>query len=135
MFDGWFKSLDCMTFTRLLHSSIALRTLSRVSRICLCVVLANATGAKVHIVDIFQPLYEVTKDPGSHPNLHVFLQRCIGFDSVDDESKPERRIYRKYPLAKEWDNNLNPPYSYYLYYMYANLCSLNHWRKLRGFSK
>ncbi|KAI9284706.1 hypothetical protein BC943DRAFT_337992 [Umbelopsis sp. AD052] len=86
------------------------------------------------IKNIFQPLYEVTQDPSSHPNLHIFLQRCVGFDSVDDESKPERRIYRKYPLAKEWDNNLNPPYAYYLYYMYANMCSLNHWRKLRGFN-
>jgi AMP deaminase len=39
-------------------------------------------------------LFEVTKDPSSHPELHVFLQRVVGFDSVDDESKPERRLYR-----------------------------------------
>lgn len=38
--------------------------------------------------DLFQPLFEVTKDPSSHPELHIFLQRVIGFDSVDDESKP-----------------------------------------------
>jgi adenosine deaminase len=75
----------------------------------------------VYALDIFQPLYEVTQEPNSHPDLHIFLQRVVGFDSVDDESKPERRIYRKYPLAKEWDNNLNPPYAYYLYYMYANM--------------
>ncbi|KAG2176979.1 hypothetical protein INT43_007633 [Umbelopsis isabellina] len=86
------------------------------------------------IINIFKPLYEVTQDPSSHPNLHIFLQRVVGFDSVDDESKPERRIYRKYPLAKEWDNNLNPPYSYYLYYMFANMCALNKWRKERGFT-
>lgn len=41
--------------------------------------------------DVFLPLFEVTKDPKSHPELHVFLQRIVGFDSVDDESKAERR--------------------------------------------
>jgi AMP deaminase len=41
--------------------------------------------------DIFQPLFEVTQDPTTHPELHVFLQRVIGFDSVDDESKAEKR--------------------------------------------
>ena len=44
--------------------------------------------------DIFGPLFEVTKDPKSHPELHIFLQRVIGLDSVDDESKVERRLYR-----------------------------------------
>jgi AMP deaminase len=86
-------------------------------------------------VDIFEPLYEVTKDPSSHPNLHIFLQRVIGFDSVDDESKPERRIHKKFPSPKEWSLKSNPPYSYYIYYMYANMVSLNQWRKERGFSK
>lgn len=76
----------------------------------------------------------MTQDPSSHPTLHIFLQRVVGFDSVDDESKAERRIYKKYPYPKDWSNSLNPPYSYYLYYMYANMCSLNGFRKDRGFS-
>ncbi|CAG8568726.1 11806_t:CDS:10 [Dentiscutata erythropus] len=84
--------------------------------------------------NLFEPLYEVTKDPRSHPELHVFLQRVVGFDSVDDESKAERRIHKKYPCPKDWSTNLNPPYSYYLYYMYANMTSLNQWRKARGFN-
>ncbi|CAG8530263.1 11560_t:CDS:10 [Diversispora eburnea] len=86
------------------------------------------------IRNIFEPLFEVTKDPSSHPELHVFLQRVVGFDSVDDESKAERRIHKKYPCPKDWNTNLNPPYSYYLYYMFANLASLNQWRKVRGFN-
>ena len=49
------------------------------------------------------PLFEVTKDPSSHPELHVFLQRVIGFDSVDDESKTERRVHRKFPYPRDWD--------------------------------
>ncbi|KAL6240307.1 AMP deaminase [Rhinocladiella similis] len=84
--------------------------------------------------NIFQPLFEVTQDPSSHPKLHVFLQRVIGFDSVDDESKVERRLYRKFPAPKEWNTKQNPPYGYWIYYLFANLTSLNAWRKRRGFN-
>jgi AMP deaminase len=45
--------------------------------------------------NIFKPLFEVTRDPSSHPQLHIFLQHVVGFDSVDDESKAERRIHKK----------------------------------------
>lgn len=87
------------------------------------------------VVDnIFIPLFEVTKNPKSHPKLHVFLQRVIGFDSVDDESKTDRRFHKKFPFPSKWDSEVNPPYSYYLYYLYSNLTSLNHWRKKRGFN-
>lgn len=86
------------------------------------------------VVNVFQPLFEVTKDPSKHPKLHVFLQRVIGFDSVDDESKTERRIYRKFPLPKDWNTMQNPPYSYWIYYLFANIASLNGWRKQRGFN-
>ena len=86
------------------------------------------------ITNIFQPLFEVTKDPSSHPKLHIFLQRVVGFDSVDDESKPERRFYRKYPIPTEWNTKQNPPYSYWIYFMFANIASLNNWRKQRGFN-
>ncbi|KAF3918988.1 hypothetical protein ABW20_dc0109532 [Dactylellina cionopaga] len=84
--------------------------------------------------NIFKPLFEVTKDPESHPKLHVFLQRVVGIDSVDDESKPERRLYRKFPFPKVWTTGQNPPYSYWIYYLFANLASLNMWRKQRGFN-
>ncbi|KAG9233325.1 hypothetical protein BJ875DRAFT_378876 [Amylocarpus encephaloides] len=86
------------------------------------------------IKNLFQPLFEVTKDPASHPKLHLFLQRVIGFDSVDDESKPERRLYRKFPVPNSWDSKQNPPYSYWIYYLFANMASLNVWRKQRGFN-
>jgi AMP deaminase len=84
------------------------------------------------IVNLFQPLFEVTKNPSSHPKLAIFLQRVIGFDSVDDESKPERRLFRKFPLPHAWNSTQNPPYSYYIYYLFANITSLNAWRKQRG---
>lgn len=86
------------------------------------------------ITNVFQPLFEVTRDPSSHPKLHIFLQRVVGFDSVDDESKAERRLYRKYPIPREWNTKQNPPYSYWLYFMFANIASLNQWRRRRGFN-
>lgn len=53
-----------------------------------------------------------------------------GIDSVDDESKPENPVFDKdIPTPSNWTDPENPPYSYYLYYMYANMCVLNHFRK------
>lgn len=77
------------------------------------------------IDNLFRPLYEVTIDPQSHPKLHVFLQRVVGFDSVDDESKPDKILQKIFPPAVEWNSKANPPYSYYMYYLYSNLVSLN----------
>jgi AMP deaminase len=37
-----------------------------------------------------------------------------------------------YPLPSEWDGPSNPPYSYWLYYIWANLKELNNFRKSRG---
>ncbi|KAH9953331.1 AMP deaminase [Russula dissimulans] len=84
--------------------------------------------------NVFRPLFEVTKDPSSHPKLHIFLQRVIGFDSVDDESKAERRYHKKFPYPKLWDVPQSPPYSYWMYYMLVNMASLNKWRRARGFN-
>ncbi|XP_030641086.1 AMP deaminase 2 [Chanos chanos] len=80
--------------------------------------------------NIFMPLFEATMDPSSHPELHLFLQHVVGFDSVDDESKPEHHIFNlDSPLPGSWTEEDNPPYSYYLYYMYANMTVLNHLRR------
>uniref|UniRef100_A0A8C7Z7H7 AMP deaminase n=1 Tax=Oryzias sinensis TaxID=183150 RepID=A0A8C7Z7H7_9TELE len=84
--------------------------------------------------NIFKPLFEVTVNPSSHPELHLFLQHVVGLDSVDDESKPEQHIFNlDSPLPANWTEEDNPPYSYYLYYMYANMTVLNHLRRQRGF--
>lgn len=86
------------------------------------------------LADIFEPLFEVTKDPSKDPKLHLFLKRIVGFDCVDDESKQERRFHKKFPFPKFWESKANPPYSYYTYYLYANLAFLNQFRKDREFS-
>jgi AMP deaminase len=45
---------------------------------------------------VFKPLFEVTIDPSSHPELHQFLFQMSGFDSVDDESRPEADFSESY---------------------------------------
>ncbi|XP_064073921.1 AMP deaminase 2 isoform X3 [Vanessa tameamea] len=83
--------------------------------------------------NIFQPLFEVTNDPNSNLELHKFLTHVVGFDSVDDESKPENPMLdADVRFPQHWDDEENPPYSYYLYYMYANITVLNHFRKEQG---
>ncbi|XP_059609601.1 AMP deaminase 2 isoform X2 [Phlebotomus argentipes] len=85
------------------------------------------------IDNIFAPLFEVTNNPEEHPELHKFLQYVIGFDSVDDESKPENPLLDyDIPEPAQWTDEDNPPYAYYLYYMYANMTVLNHFRKEQG---
>ena len=74
----------------------------------------------------------MTKDPNSHPQLHIFLKGVSGFDLVDDESKPERRPNKHMPSPREWSSIYNPAFAYYAYYMYANLYVLNKMREARG---
>ncbi|KAI5584571.1 hypothetical protein POPTR_006G102000v4 [Populus trichocarpa] len=82
--------------------------------------------------NIFMPLFEVTVDPDSHPQLHVFLKQVVGLDLVDDESKPERRPTKHMPTPVQWTNVFNPAFSYYVYYCYANLYTLNKLRESKG---
>ncbi|VEN63671.1 unnamed protein product [Callosobruchus maculatus] len=86
------------------------------------------------IDNIFLPLFEVTAKPSSHPELHKFLQYVIGFDSVDDESKPEKNplFDKDTPIPEQWNDIENPNYAYYQYYMYANVAVLNNFRKDKG---
>jgi AMP deaminase len=86
--------------------------------------------------NIFVPLFEVTNDPSSHPKLHLMLQQVVGFDSVDDESKPEEPLFTPDTPADEPDQwtEGNPHYCYYTYDFYANLYVLNQMRAAQGLS-
>ena len=56
--------------------------------------------------------------------------QVIGLDSVDDESKAEPHMFQSTsPTPPNWDATINPPYSYYIYYMYSNMVVLNHLRR------
>ncbi|XP_066556936.1 AMP deaminase 3 isoform X2 [Amia ocellicauda] len=83
--------------------------------------------------NIFLPLFEATVNPQKHKDLHLFLKYVTGFDSVDDESKHSDHMFSyKSPKPEDWILDINPPYSYYLFYMYANIMVLNNLRKERG---
>ena len=76
--------------------------------------------------NIFMPLFEVTQNPKSDPALHYFLETIVGIDSVDDESRPEQKSLAAgpggLPAPDQWNHAENPPYGYWMYYMYVLLC-------------
>ncbi|XP_063064757.1 AMP deaminase 1 isoform X3 [Engraulis encrasicolus] len=83
--------------------------------------------------NIFLPVLEATINPHKHPELSVFLKHVTAFDSVDDESKHSGHMFStKSPKPEEWDIAKNPSYTYYIYYMYANIAYINQLRKQRG---
>jgi AMP deaminase len=91
--------------------------------------------------NIFKPLFDVTRDPSKNPKLHKLLLETSGFDSVDDESKLEKKLFPATGdpnvspdliFPQDWDLAEDPPYSYYMYFTYANIFALNQFRKSRG---
>lgn len=82
--------------------------------------------------NIFRPLFEVTMDRTVDPDLARFLETVVGFDCVDDESKPEIQFHHKFSTPEMWTSHKNPPYSYWSFYLYANIRSLNALRSERG---
>jgi AMP deaminase len=83
--------------------------------------------------NVFEPIFANTLDPNSDPALFYFLEAVVGFDSVDDESVPEQQLLStELPPPQEYNAAHNPPYAYWMYYMYANLATLNQLRASRG---
>lgn len=82
--------------------------------------------------NVFGPLFEASRDPDAHPKLARFLESVVAFDSVDDESVQSRLSLHRLPVPDAYTAPREPPYSYYLYYMYANIASLNAFRRGRG---
>ncbi|ESS63425.1 adenosine monophosphate deaminase-like protein [Trypanosoma cruzi] len=85
-----------------------------------------------YLQNIFQPLWEASLHPSEHPLIHHFLNHMSGFDSVDNEATLDLPFLPVSPWA--WTSVENPPYNYYLYYLYANIRTLNEFRASRGFS-
>eukprot|EP00055_Hartaetosiga_balthica_P016642 m.105884 g.105884 ORF g.105884 m.105884 type:complete len:934 (+) comp9140_c2_seq2:428-3229(+) len=90
------------------------------------------TNFQQMLENIFMPLFEVTNNPESDPDLATFLEHVTGFDSVDDESNPEPIPHSRSETPDIWTSEMNPPYSSYLYYMYTNISILNKFRCARG---
>lgn len=52
---------------------------------------------------------------------------------MDDESKIEHiQFTANSPYPDGWTMEENPPYAYYLFFMYSNMVALNDFRKARG---
>lgn len=98
----------------------------------------KATGQvrcfKDMIMNIFGPVVEATLHPEKYPEIAFLLSEIVGFDSVDDESKNEKvTSYKNYKeiTPENWDTEENPPYSYWIYYIYANLYNINNLRRAK----
>ncbi|CDI80962.1 adenosine monophosphate deaminase, putative [Eimeria praecox] len=77
--------------------------------------------------NVFEPLFEAVKNPTKHRKIYLFLQTMVGFDSVDDESRVSKYTMEggDLPAPSDWASSNNPPYSYWIFYMYANIRALN----------
>ncbi len=80
--------------------------------------------------NIFKPLWEVSLHPASHTKFHYFLSHVSGFDTIDDESKVDLPLSDVLP--HDWKDPINPPYNYFMYFLWANITSLNEFRASRG---
>ena len=84
--------------------------------------------------NIFQPIFEATLNPEENENIHIFLSNIGGFDCVDDESKYDPLMFDETLTVspQDYKKKANPPYSYWSYYLYANIFALNRLRESRG---
>lgn len=89
-----------------------------------------------HLDNIFMPLFLATLAPEDPKNadLAKFLQVVGGFMITSDEEYRESDFTRKRrrPAEVPWSDNVCD--LYFAYYIWANLCSLNVFRKRRGFN-
>ena len=83
---------------------------------------------------LFHPLWKVSLEPSSNPRLFHFLTHISGFDCVGNEFEADEPLNRHSPMPQDWTGSRNPSYNYYLYYLWANIRSLNDFRASRGYS-
>eukprot|EP01123_Difflugia_compressa_P015458 TRINITY_DN8697_c0_g1_i1.p1 TRINITY_DN8697_c0_g1~~TRINITY_DN8697_c0_g1_i1.p1 ORF type:complete len:303 (-),score=38.69 TRINITY_DN8697_c0_g1_i1:28-864(-) len=88
---------------------------------------------------MFEPLFEATLRPSKHPQLAQLLNHISSFatekvstyvNSVNTFAKESDIFYS----PSNWDLKNSPPFSYYLYYFWANIKALNALRKSKGLS-
>ena len=85
--------------------------------------------------NIFEPVIEATLHPDLYPEISDFLKKTVAFDISNNEEKSEKiKSYMNYKVISpdEWDCDEEPTYSYWSYYIYANLMAVNHLRRARG---
>ncbi|KAG5511626.1 hypothetical protein JKF63_07222 [Porcisia hertigi] len=87
-----------------------------------------------YLENIFEPLWRISLHPNSDPRLFHFVNHIAAFDCVEDERRPDMPLHLAKRAPHEWTTEEEPPYNYYLYHLYANIRSLNHFRQRRRFS-
>ncbi|KAI4836477.1 AMP deaminase [Plasmodium brasilianum] len=77
--------------------------------------------------NIFEPCFQAIKDPEHNKKIFEFLHQVVAWDSVDDETAISKYTMKggELPPPDKYTSDNNPPYSYYAYYMYVNIRSLN----------
>jgi AMP deaminase len=130
--DEWTKLAKWFYANRLAHPNV--RWMIQVPRLYHVYKASGEVSAfQDFLANIFAPLFAVTVDAASNPALFYFLETVVAFDSVDDESRPTYfRMSDGLCSADSWTDAQNPPYAYYMYYMYANVCALNQLRVAAG---
>eukprot|EP00299_Pterocystis_sp_00344_P017295 c8671_g1_i1.p1 GENE.c8671_g1_i1~~c8671_g1_i1.p1 ORF type:complete len:692 (+),score=126.33 c8671_g1_i1:48-2123(+) len=129
--DEWSKVASWVVNHKLFSTNV--RWIIQVPRLYAVFKSRNQVKNFQEIIDnLFQPLFEATREPEKYPEIHAFLQHVVAFDSVDDESKPEHKMFRTFPKPSDWDIDHNCPYTYYIYYMWANIQILNLYRQSKG---
>lgn len=93
------------------------------------------TNFAQYLENIFNPLWQVSLRPKENPRLFHFVDHITGFDCVEDERRPDVSLGSDVVIAPQnWTSEEDPPYNYYLYHIWANIYSLNTFRKMRDFS-
>nr|CCC50457.1 putative adenosine monophosphate deaminase, fragment [Trypanosoma vivax Y486] len=87
-----------------------------------------------YIENIFKPLWTVSLHPSKNPRLFHFINHISGFDCVEDERRPDSPLNIATKPPHEWTTEDEPPYNYYMYHVWANIYSLNEFRRRRKFS-
>ncbi|CEP21014.1 AMD1 [Cyberlindnera jadinii] len=87
---------------------------------------------------IFAPLFEVSIDPLKDINLHFFLTKTSGVtllsNSLTISAEEEVGDFTQLPTPSDWNSTDNPPYGYYLFYIFQNLTNLNTFRQSKKLS-
>lgn len=87
-----------------------------------------------YLENIFNPLWDVSLHPSKFPRLFHFVNHISGFDCVGDERAADVPLAMANLKPQEWTSEEDPPYNYYLYHIWANICTLNDFRFNRNFS-
>jgi len=85
-----------------------------------------------YLRNIFEPLFEVLNDPASYPNLSKLMPFISGFSTSIYEKSTDN--IKQHPNPTDWTSEENPPYYYFLFYLWANNNSLNAYRERLGLS-